>query len=464
MRPGVIKNNEKTTPIAVLLRSATGDIIPTHGRTIVTIKLPLHTSKDNDVRVLVAEDVTLPGQSESLVMARLDGHIKEGDIRMIETVNDWEVDQRILVEKALVRVKNIVPVTLKKNTVLEQCTIASSIMSCVNNAGEKPVNECTHNLLNMVSKRCHDLGETELNTVKKPIERLQQYNFDTGHRAGSSHCNADALSKRPCPENCNHCVRLQEKACLLRRTTIIDGHWQPPELQRAQESDAGLKLILNWKNRGERPTWEEGVDGTESRLQLIVPKSRISEVLRDLHDGTSGGHFGIKKMLKKVRERFYWVNCKENVKEWCRKCELCTSVQHDGESRKSGLALQPTEASWIFGFNFNLHFYPTSSQFPKKMAEYQLHLVWQTLLKYLLVFVPFLQNPILSLPLRFPLQSISGGCSSCEDKYHVKCANITGFFDDVKWCCPNCGDKNSPISVAEVRFSELPRKILDATS
>ncbi|GLV41733.1 hypothetical protein CBL_12022, partial [Carabus blaptoides fortunei] len=53
------------------------------------------------------------------------------------------------------------------------CITASSIMSCVNNAGEKPVNECTHNLLNMVSKRCHDLGETELNTVKSLIFQYQ---------------------------------------------------------------------------------------------------------------------------------------------------------------------------------------------------------------------------------------------------------------------------------------------------
>ncbi|GLV43707.1 hypothetical protein CBL_21491, partial [Carabus blaptoides fortunei] len=34
MRPDVIKSNEKTTPIAVLLRSTTGDIIPTHRRTM----------------------------------------------------------------------------------------------------------------------------------------------------------------------------------------------------------------------------------------------------------------------------------------------------------------------------------------------------------------------------------------------------------------------------------------------
>ncbi|MGX9244301.1 integrase zinc binding domain-containing protein, partial [Pantoea dispersa] len=51
----------------------------------------------------------------------------------------------------------------------------------------------------------------------------------------------------------------------------------------------------------------------------------MSEVLQHLHDGTSGGHFGVKKTLEKVRERFYWVNCKEDVKEWCRKCNLCAS-------------------------------------------------------------------------------------------------------------------------------------------
>ncbi|GLV41326.1 hypothetical protein CBL_04850 [Carabus blaptoides fortunei] len=34
-------------------------------------------------------------------------------------------------------------------------------------------------------------------------------------------------------------------------------------------------------------------------------------------------HFGVKKMLEKFRERLYWVNCKEYVKEWPRKCEVC---------------------------------------------------------------------------------------------------------------------------------------------
>ncbi|GFV53946.1 retrovirus-related Pol polyprotein from transposon 17.6 [Trichonephila clavipes] len=41
--------------------------------------------------------------------------------------------------------------------------------------------------------------------VARWIQRLNEYYFDIRHRKGSSHGNADALSRRPCPENCRHC-------------------------------------------------------------------------------------------------------------------------------------------------------------------------------------------------------------------------------------------------------------------
>ncbi|GFV28488.1 retrovirus-related Pol polyprotein from transposon 297 [Trichonephila clavipes] len=43
--------------------------------------------------------------------------------------------------------------------------------------------------------------------VARWIQRLNEYYFDIRHRKGSSHGNADALSRRPCPENCRHCSR-----------------------------------------------------------------------------------------------------------------------------------------------------------------------------------------------------------------------------------------------------------------
>ncbi|GFX83965.1 retrovirus-related Pol polyprotein from transposon 297 [Trichonephila clavipes] len=47
--------------------------------------------------------------------------------------------------------------------------------------------------------------------VARWIQRLNEYYFDIRHRKGSSHGNADALSRRPCPENCRHCSRLETK-------------------------------------------------------------------------------------------------------------------------------------------------------------------------------------------------------------------------------------------------------------
>ncbi|GFV91619.1 retrovirus-related Pol polyprotein from transposon 17.6 [Trichonephila clavipes] len=47
--------------------------------------------------------------------------------------------------------------------------------------------------------------------VARWIQRLNEYYFDIRHRKGSSHGNADALSRRPCPENCRHCSRVETK-------------------------------------------------------------------------------------------------------------------------------------------------------------------------------------------------------------------------------------------------------------
>ncbi|GBM99991.1 hypothetical protein AVEN_77589-1 [Araneus ventricosus] len=67
-------------------------------------------------------------------------------------------------------------------------------------------------------------------------------------------------------------------------------------------------------------TWSDGVlyrkwendDGSSCRRQLILPKSRIQEVLQETHDSASRGHFGIMKTLRRIRERFYWDRLRSN--------------------------------------------------------------------------------------------------------------------------------------------------------
>ncbi|MDD9817374.1 MAG: RNase H-like domain-containing protein [Gammaproteobacteria bacterium] len=224
--------------------------------------------------------------------------------------------------------------------------------------------------------------------VARWLERLQQYDFSVEHRAGNRHGNADALSRRPCLlEACKHCDRLDSlehlgtetnthsQECQSRSSQVthvpmvatlslssVTGSHE--ELRHAQLSDADIKPVLKWKEcRTDKPGWEEIapyshntkvyvaqweslkiVNGVLYRLwetpsgdatvkQLVLPKALITEALRQLHNLSTSGHLGVAKTLGRVRERFYWVQCQQDVKDWCRNCDLC--AQRRGPKRKT---------------------------------------------------------------------------------------------------------------------------------
>ncbi|KAJ8948857.1 hypothetical protein NQ318_013510, partial [Aromia moschata] len=141
------------------------------------------------------------------------------------------------------------------------------------------------------------------------------------------------------------------------------------ELKKSQKKDSDLKLIRNWLKNGVRPTWQEvsrygttikgywaqwsslclrdgllhrkweSPDGVSAVYQLVLPKARIHQVLEELHSSPSGGHFGVTRTLARVRDRFYWVNCRRDVEEWCKRCDLC-SAKKGPKTRSRGKMVQ----------------------------------------------------------------------------------------------------------------------------
>ena len=217
--------------------------------------------------------------------------------------------------------------------------------------------------------------------VARWIQSLQQYDFTVQHRPGSKHGNADALSRRPClTEACKYCDRLesQEQRNMQDQTnnlstpqvaTLSLSHpdstnsKSAQELRQAQLGDPDIKPVLEWLEKcTNKPTWEEiaphssntktycaqwqslrvfeGVlyrlwetpSGDDVVKQLILPKSLRQGVLQQLHDARTAGHLGIAKTLGRVRQRFYWVQCRKDVQEWCRNCDLC--AQKRGPQKK----------------------------------------------------------------------------------------------------------------------------------
>lgn len=142
------------------------------------------------------------------------------------------------------------------------------------------------------------------------------------------------------------CVKLMDEYCtkVERKIAIEDKKMVArlvlekqnlDEWSKAQEEDFGIALILQTKREGVRPSrselmsrdisaqlywlyWDtlvfqngilykewEAPNLKSSFLQLIVPRKRVKEILEEIHDSPSGGHFGINKTLEKVCKRFY---------------------------------------------------------------------------------------------------------------------------------------------------------------
>ncbi|GFW93188.1 hypothetical protein TNCV_3333481 [Trichonephila clavipes] len=114
-------------------------------------------------------------------------------------------------------------------------------------------------------------------------------------------------------------------------TSALDP-WSDESVRKDQLADPEIKPIIEFKEScDEKSSWQdispfhpttkrywalwdslhlrkgvlyrkwESDDGKTFRWQLILPKTRISTVLKELHDSLTGGYFGVMKTLQKVR-------------------------------------------------------------------------------------------------------------------------------------------------------------------
>ena len=77
--------------------------------------------------------------------------------------------------------------------------------------------------------------------------------------------------------------------------------------------------------------WEDA-EGYKAKNLLLAPKSIWNEILQHLHNSSTAGHLGIKKTVARVRERFYWLNSRKFVANYCKRCDEYSS--HKGPQKK----------------------------------------------------------------------------------------------------------------------------------
>ena len=80
----------------------------------------------------------------------------------------------------------------------------------------------------------------------------------------------------------------------------------------------------------------------EDRWLIVVPRARREELLREMHEGYTGGHLGLKRTLCRLKQRVYWVGLRRDVRDWCRTCKVCAAKK--GPARKTRAPLQLYQA------------------------------------------------------------------------------------------------------------------------
>ncbi len=193
--------------------------------------------------------------------------------------------------------------------------------------------------------------------VARWIAVLSTYNYDLQYRPGKNHGNADALSRKNCPQ-CQRIAQKNEVTGLAASVNLVQldnmpiehpvaaieefptkREWSNAELSQAQATDPELRWIFKQFSSGRRPQPEdllgrspaerfyctrwEALRLTEGVLQIvkkrdalpdshlpILPKVYHDEVLQHFHGHLTQGHFGAKRTLTAVHGRFFQ-HCKE---------------------------------------------------------------------------------------------------------------------------------------------------------
>ena len=105
------------------------------------------------------------------------------------------------------------------------------------------------------------------------------------------------------------------------------------QLKKAQEDDPSL--IRSRRTAGQPKSqffWsKEGVlyrHGTLTKhsgraTQLVLPGQYREKTLRMAHIAPLAGYFGTAKTLARIKQRFFWPDMTQDVKDLCRRCQIC---------------------------------------------------------------------------------------------------------------------------------------------
>ncbi|KAJ3626628.1 hypothetical protein MTP99_017108 [Tenebrio molitor] len=159
--------------------------------------------------------------------------------------------------------------------------------------------------------------------------QLQPYNISIEYALGKANVVAGTLSR---PPRNDETIPLQSMSIDLPTRSTADlrsTQLQDPELQKIirgletgapEESSpwSGRRYFIN-----QGVLYRYSQDDISEEVQLVVPESERTAILKEHHDAPTVGHYGIKHTLQKIRRKFYWPGMRASITQHVKQCLAC---------------------------------------------------------------------------------------------------------------------------------------------
>lgn len=159
--------------------------------------------------------------------------------------------------------------------------------------------------------------------------RLEEFDFDIVHRKGSTHLNADALSRlfpvdAPCPVDFDDAPD-RFFAFPTVRVRLSDRPMNPSlaDIARAQKNAVELQSFIERAIADDPDFTLDAYDRLLFRSRLVIPDALVPNILFMAHSSPSGGHFGFFKTWHRLHKRFWWPRMAKSLREYLNSCVLC---------------------------------------------------------------------------------------------------------------------------------------------
>jgi hypothetical protein len=142
--------------------------------------------------------------------------------------------------------------------------------------------------------------------------KLQQFSYDIIHRPGRSHVVPDALS------------RGSDIISEINNLEILEKHknsWYKSKMREVQENSLEDWMVSNGCLY--KKVKLKSYPNAEDVWKLYVPEDLRNKVLKQCHDEVTAGHLGVRKTYFKIKQRHFWPNLLDDVKQYVQKCESC---------------------------------------------------------------------------------------------------------------------------------------------